>query len=84
MRDHCHYTGKYRGPAHSKCNFRYRIPEFIPVAFHNLSGYDAHLFIKEISEQFDVNEIGCIAESREKYISITIDTKAKIPHPTKK
>ena len=84
VRDHCHYTGKYRGPAHSKCNFRYKIPEFIPVAFHNLSGYDAHLFIKEISEQFDVNEIGCIAESREKYISITIDTKAKIPHPTKK
>ena len=52
VRDHCHYTGKYRCAAHSKCNFRYRIPEFIPVAFHNLSGYDVHLFIKELSKTF--------------------------------
>ena len=21
VRDHCHLTSKYRGPAHSKCNF---------------------------------------------------------------
>ena len=23
IRDHCHYTGKYRGAAHSLCNLRY-------------------------------------------------------------
>ena len=44
VRHHCHYTGHYRGPAHSLCNLRYRIPSYIPVVFHNLSGYDAHLF----------------------------------------
>ena len=44
VRDHCHYTGLYRGPAHSLCNVRYKIPSYIPVVFHNLSGYDAHLF----------------------------------------
>ena len=22
VRDHCHYTGKYRGPAHNICNLR--------------------------------------------------------------
>ena len=48
LRDHCHYTGKYRGPAHMNCNLMYRIPSYIPVVFHNLSGYDAHLFIKEL------------------------------------
>ena len=24
VRDHCHYTGKYRGAAHSICNLRYK------------------------------------------------------------
>ena len=24
-RDHCHYTGKYRGAAHNICNLRYKI-----------------------------------------------------------
>ena len=23
VRDHCHYTGKYRGPAHNICNLSY-------------------------------------------------------------
>ena len=26
-RDHCHYTGKYRGAAHSICNLRYKTPK---------------------------------------------------------
>ena len=50
VRDNCHYTGKYRGAAHSSCNLRYRIPDYIPVVFHNLDGYDAHLFIKELAK----------------------------------
>ena len=49
VRDNCHYTGLYRGAAHSSCNLQYKIPNHIPVIFHNLAGYDAHLFIKELS-----------------------------------
>ena len=25
VRDHCHYTGQYRGAAHNICNLRYEI-----------------------------------------------------------
>ena len=26
VRSHCHYTGKYRGAAHSICNLKYNVP----------------------------------------------------------
>ena len=37
-----------RCPLSGACNLSYRIPRFFPVYFHNLSGYDAHLFIKKL------------------------------------
>ena len=40
VRDHCHYTGKYAGAAHSICNLRYNIPTEISVITHNASTYD--------------------------------------------
>ena len=40
VKDHCPYTGKYRGAAHDICNLRYKIPKEIPVVFHNGSTYD--------------------------------------------
>ena len=33
VRDHCHYTGTYRGAAHSICNLKYDVPNEIPVVF---------------------------------------------------
>ena len=27
VRDHCHYTGKFRGASHSNCNLRYKTPK---------------------------------------------------------
>ena len=35
VRDHCHYTGKYRSAAHNICNLRYKIPKEVPIVFHN-------------------------------------------------
>ena len=43
LRDHCHYTGLYRGPAHSLCNLRYKIPSYIPVMFHNLKNKEDYI-----------------------------------------
>ena len=58
VRDHCHHASLYRGAAHNTCNLKYRIPDHIPIVFHNLSGYDAHLFIKELGKKFNKNDIG--------------------------
>ena len=55
VRDHCHYTGKYKGAAHNICNLRYKIPNEIPIVFHNGSTYDYHFIIKELVKEFEGN-----------------------------
>ena len=70
VRDHCHYSGLYRGAAHSSCNLKYKIQNYIPVAFHNLDGYDAHLFIRELAKY--TTGMGVIAKNTEDYISFSI------------
>ena len=62
VRDHCHFTGRYRGAAHNKCNLKYKKLNFTPVVFHNLSGYDSHLFIKNLG--FSEGNIDCIPKKR--------------------
>ena len=69
MWDHCHYTGKYRGAAHSHCNLEFQTPKFIPVFFHNLSRYDAHLFINNLGSVD--GKIDCIPKNEENYISFS-------------
>ena len=71
VRDHCHFTGRYRGPAHNSCNLKYRKPKNISVFFHNLSGYDSHLFIKKIGTPNKNENIDCIPNNEEKYISFS-------------
>ena len=36
VRDHCHFTGVYRGAAHNSCNLQCRKPLILPVILHNL------------------------------------------------
>ncbi|XP_042912888.1 uncharacterized protein [Parasteatoda tepidariorum] len=69
VRDHDHQTKKIRGAACNTCNLKARTPNFIPVIFHNLSGYDSHLFIKELGG--DDGDITVIPENTEKYISFS-------------
>ena len=53
VRDHCHYTGKYRGAAHKICHLLYNTPREIPVVFYNGSSYDYHFIIKGSAEEFE-------------------------------
>ena len=73
VRDHCHNSGIYRGAAHSLCNLQYKIPSYIPIIFHNLSGYDAHLFIKELAKCG--SKMGVIAKNKEDYISFSVSVE---------
>ncbi len=68
-RDHCHITGKYGGAACDKCNLRMRVPKFVPVLFHNVEGYDSHLFVRSLG--LTEGDIRCIPKTDEKYISFS-------------
>ena len=48
VRDHCHYTEKFRGAAHSICNLKYKVPKEIPIAIHNELTHDYHFIIKQL------------------------------------
>jgi hypothetical protein len=75
VRDHCHITGKYRGPAHKTCNWQLSInPQkmHIPVIFHNLSGYDGHIIMQGIGAMECEDEIEPIPYNMEKYMAFKL------------
>ena len=74
VKDHFHYTGKYRGAAHNICNLRYKTPKEIPLVLHNGSTYDYHLIIKKLTEEFE-EQFECLGENTEKYITFSVPIK---------
>ena len=76
IRDHSHFTGKFRGAAHSICNLHFKVPQEIPVKFHNDSKYDYHFIIKELAEVFK-GEFEWLGENTEKYMSFSVPIKKK-------
>ena len=77
VRDHCHYTGKFRGAAHKICNLMYNTPREIPAIFHNGSNYHYHLIIKALAKEFD-GDFECLGENKEKYITFSVPIKKEI------
>ena len=77
VRDHCHYTAKYRRASHKICNLRYKVSKEIPIVFHNGSSYDYHFIIKELVKEFESN-FECLGENTEKYITFSVPIKKKI------
>ena len=74
VRDHCHYTGKYRRATHSICNLNYKISKEIPIVFHNGSTYDYHFLIRQLAREFKGN-FDCLGENTEKYIIFSVPVK---------
>ena len=76
-RDHCHYTGEYRGAEHSICNLKYAVPKKNPIVFHNGSNYDYHFIIKELAQEFQ-KQFTCLGENTEKYITFTVPIEKEV------
>ena len=73
VRDPCHSTGKYRGPAHNTCNINVKQKDsvFIPFAIHNFSKYDCHMFFKRlVNLKKDKVKSEIIPKSNEEYIVV--------------
>ena len=79
VRDHCHLKGRFRGLPHNSCNLNTRKAHtsFVPILFHNFSGYDCHLIFEKLinmatEKNIKINENDIIAKSTENYISVKI------------
>ena len=73
VRDHCHLTGRYRGPSHNICNINVKQKDsnFIPFAFHNFSNYDCHMFFKKLVDlKNDKVKFEFIPKTNEENISV--------------
>ena len=73
VRDHCHLTGKYRGPAHNECNLQVKQKDsnFITIGLHNFSNYDCHMIFKTLVDRKKDNvKFEIIPKTDEKYISV--------------
>ena len=55
LRDHCHYTERFRGAAHIICNLRYKTPKEISVVLHNSSTYEYHFIINKLAKTLMVS-----------------------------
>ena len=77
VRDHCHFTGKFRGAPHDICNLRYKTPKEIPVAFYNSSTYDYHFIIKELAEESE-GQFEYLGENTEKSITFSVPIKKEL------
>ena len=77
VRDHGHFTGKYRGAAHSTCNLSFNVSNEIPVVFHNGSNYDYHFIIKESANEFE-GQFEYLGENTEKYKTFSVPIEKEV------
>ena len=71
--EHDHWTGRIRGVAHGSCNLNYKEPRVMPVFFHNLSGYDGHFLVDELTRrQAEFGDVDILPSTKEDYISFSI------------
>ena len=73
VKDHCHYTGKFRGAAQSICNVNYNDQKEIPITIQNAT-YDTHFILNQLAIEFK-SKLNCIGE---KYITFSVPIKKEV------
>lgn len=76
VRDHCHFTGRFRSVLCNSCNLNRQSQKFIPVYLHGSSKYDNHFIIKELG--CDQRDIRVIPNTGEKFVSFSKRTASGI------
>ena len=69
-RDHCHFSGKFRGAGHGVCNINAPKQSKIYIYMHNGSNYDNHFVISALSANKKTKNIEIIGNTKEKYVQI--------------
>ena len=77
IRDHCHYTKKFREAAHSICNLRYKTPKEIPIVFHNGYTYDWQFIINKL-EKKNCGQLECLGENTKTYITFSVPIRKEL------
>ena len=72
VRDHCHASGRFIGPAHNVCNLNRKERPIMKILAHNFSGYDSHLIIEKL-DNIAVKNISVIPKSGEKFMAVEIN-----------
>ena len=81
VRDHDHFTGKFRGAAHNICNLKMQDRKFILVIAHNLSKYDLKFFIRDLMRYTDGDtDTLPLADIWQVFTNETIKTYGLDPH----
>ena len=76
VKDHCHYTGKFRGAAQSICNLNYNDQKEIPITIQNAT-YDTHFILNQLAIEFK-SKLNCIGDNMEKYITFSVPVKKEV------
>ena len=77
VRDHCYYTGEYRGAAHSICNLKYSVPKETSIVFPDGSNNDYYFVIKELAEESE-KQFTCFVENAEKYMAFSFPIQKEV------
>lgn len=72
VRDHCHYSNKYLGAAHSKCNWMRTLQSKVPVYIHNFQNYDSQFIIQGLKYVKSIDKINAIPYNMEKFRTLEI------------